>query len=56
MVTVAAPPADRANEYHDLQLQVDKPGTTVRTTTGYYANTQRECPLWIALLNGGYCP
>ncbi|HEY1575611.1 MAG TPA: VWA domain-containing protein [Terracidiphilus sp.] len=31
------PPAtDRANEYHDLKVQVDKPGVTVRTTTGYY--------------------
>jgi VWFA-related protein len=39
-LTFDAPPADRANEYHDLRLQVDKPGTTVRTTSGYYANTQ----------------
>jgi VWFA-related protein len=41
ILTFAALPADRTNEYHDLRLQVDKPGTTVRTTTGYYANTQR---------------
>jgi VWFA-related protein len=40
-LTFAASPADRTNEYHDLNLQVDKPDTTVRTTAGYYANTQR---------------
>jgi VWFA-related protein len=31
------PPADRANEYHDLKIEVDKPGLTARTSTGYYA-------------------
>jgi VWFA-related protein len=30
------PPADRANEYHDLKVEVDKPGLTARTSTGYY--------------------
>jgi VWFA-related protein len=30
------PPAEHADEYHDLKVQVDKPGVTVRTTTGYY--------------------
>jgi len=31
------PPAvERGDEYHDLKVQVDKPGATVRTTTGYY--------------------
>ncbi|HEV8046812.1 MAG TPA: VWA domain-containing protein [Terriglobales bacterium] len=28
---------DRADEYHALQVTIDKPGTTVRTRTGYYA-------------------
>jgi VWFA-related protein len=28
---------DRADEYHELQVKVDKPGTTARTRTGYYA-------------------
>jgi hypothetical protein len=37
-LTFAAPPADRTNEYHDLHLQVDKPDSVVRTTSGYYAN------------------
>jgi len=29
--------ADRANEYHSLGITVNKPGATVRTRTGYYA-------------------
>jgi VWFA-related protein len=40
-LTFAAAPSSRANEYHDLKLQVDKPGMTVRTTTGYYSNAGR---------------
>jgi VWFA-related protein len=43
-LTFEAPPPDHFNEYHDLHLQVDKPGTTVRSTTGYYANTQFQAP------------
>jgi hypothetical protein len=30
------PRADRANEYHDLKVQIDKPGLIARTSTGYY--------------------
>jgi len=30
------PRADRANEYHDLRVVVDKPGLVARTNTGYY--------------------
>lgn len=29
--------ADHANEYHAIGVTVDKPGTTARTRTGYYA-------------------
>jgi hypothetical protein len=29
--------ADRANEYHAIGINVDKPGITARTRTGYYA-------------------
>ena len=29
--------ADRANEYHAIEVTVDKPGFTARTRTGYYA-------------------
>lgn len=32
-----APPADHPDEYHALQVKVDKPGLTARTRTGYYA-------------------
>lgn len=40
-LTFEAPPADHRNEYHEVQLKVDKPGAKVRTTTGYYANAQQ---------------
>jgi VWFA-related protein len=30
------PPADKPNEYHDLKVEVDKPGLAARTNTGYY--------------------
>jgi len=30
------PAAEHADEYHDLKVVVDKPGLTVRTTSGYY--------------------
>jgi VWFA-related protein len=32
-----APPADHPNEYHSLDVKVDKPDLQVRTRTGYYA-------------------
>ena len=32
-----APPATYANEYHSLQVKMNKPGLTARTRTGYYA-------------------
>jgi VWFA-related protein len=31
------PPADRRNEYHNLEIRVDKPGLIARTRQGYYA-------------------
>lgn len=30
------PPAAKRDEYHDLRVQVNRPGVTVRTITGYY--------------------
>ena len=39
-ITFEAPVPDKRNEYHGLQLQVDKPGVVARTTAGYYANVQ----------------
>ena len=32
-----AVPADHPDEYHSLEIKVDKPGLTARTRTGYYA-------------------
>jgi VWFA-related protein len=29
-------PADKPNEYHDLKVEIDKPGLTAHTDTGYY--------------------
>ena len=38
VVSFDSPPADRQDEYHALQVKVDKGGATVRTRTGYYAH------------------
>jgi VWFA-related protein len=35
-ISFEPPHADRANEYHDLRVQIDQPGLTARTSTGYY--------------------
>ncbi len=35
-LTFTPPPAETPNEYHHLELRVDKPGLTVRTRDGYY--------------------
>ncbi len=39
-LTFDAAPGTHPNEYHELQVQVDKPGLKVRTTAGYYAHPQ----------------
>jgi len=36
-ISFNAPRADRANEYHSLEVTVNKPGVVARTRTGYYA-------------------
>jgi VWFA-related protein len=36
-VSFDSPPADRRNEYHSLEIRVDKPGLIARTRQGYYA-------------------
>jgi VWFA-related protein len=41
-LTFAPAPGDRPNEYHALQVQVDKPNVKVRTVSGYYARPQPE--------------
>jgi VWFA-related protein len=37
VLSFVPPPADHRDEYHSLQIQVDKPGLTARTRQGYYA-------------------
>jgi len=37
-LTFDEPPADHPNEYRGLLVAADKPGLTVRTDSGYYAN------------------
>lgn len=34
------PPAAEPNEYHELKVQVDRPGLSARTTSGYYNQPQ----------------
>jgi VWFA-related protein len=36
-ITFEAPVAERPNEYHHIDLKVDRPGLVVRTRDGYYA-------------------
>jgi VWFA-related protein len=36
-ITIEAAPGEHPNEYRSIQVQVDKPGLTARTRTGYYA-------------------
>lgn len=36
VLTFTAPPATHKDEYHDVQVQVAKPGLKARTRTGYY--------------------
>ena len=35
-VTFDPPPAGRMDDYHTLKVQIDQPGLTVRSNTGYY--------------------
>jgi hypothetical protein len=35
-VTFEPPPADGPDQYHKLDVRLDKPGLTARTNTGYY--------------------
>jgi hypothetical protein len=39
-LTFAPIPGDRVDEYHALDVRVDKPNVKVRTTSGYYARVQ----------------
>jgi VWFA-related protein len=39
-MTLAMPPAEQPNEYHHLEIKVDKPGLAARTRDGYYAQPE----------------
>ncbi len=41
-LTFKGAPGDKANEYHALQVQVDKPDVKVHAATGYYARTAAD--------------
>ena len=44
-----SPPAARPNEYHALEVRVDRPGFKVRTRSGYYSpNAMAPLPLSLA--------
>jgi VWFA-related protein len=36
------PPADHPDEFHSLEIKVDKPGLIARTRTGYYAQPYKD--------------
>jgi hypothetical protein len=40
VLTFDADAADGPNDYHALELKIDKPGVTAHTRTGYYAQPQ----------------
>jgi VWFA-related protein len=44
-LTFEAAHGDRPNEYHALQVQVDKPNVKIRTSSGYYARTPEQMQL-----------
>jgi VWFA-related protein len=41
-LTFDAPPAEHADEYHNIQVQVSNPGLRARTLQGYYAQPMRS--------------
>jgi VWFA-related protein len=43
-ITFDPSPADKPNEYHQIQIKLDKPGLVARTRTGYYSNPQILAP------------
>jgi VWFA-related protein len=52
VVSYKPPVAGHANEYHALDVQVDRPGLKVHTRTGYYAQptaaTDQQFPSFTA--------
>ena len=39
-ITFSMPPAERPDEYHHIEIRLDKPGLTARTRDGYYAQPE----------------
>ncbi len=44
-ISFESPPADHPDEYHALAIKVDKPGLTIRTRAGYYAQPYTDRPV-----------
>ncbi len=42
VISFQSAPTERPNEYHDIELKIDKPGLTVRTSSGYYAQPEQR--------------
>jgi VWFA-related protein len=42
VLTFESVPTERPNEYHALELKVDKPGLTVHTSAGYYSQPEQR--------------
>jgi VWFA-related protein len=42
ILTFESPPADHANEYHNLVIKIGRPKLTARTRTGYYAQPYKQ--------------
>lgn len=47
-LTFDKPSAVQPNEYHALRVTTDKPGLTVRTDSGYYANPQKPAGKFVS--------
>ena len=44
VLTFEGEPGDGPNEYHGLEVKIDKPGLTARTRSGYYAQPEHRPP------------
>ena len=42
ILSFESPPADHPNEYHSLQIKIDRPKLIARTSTGYYAQPYKS--------------
>ena len=42
VLSFEAIPTEHPNDYHNLELKLDKPGLTARTSAGYYAQPDQR--------------